>query len=144
MKKKAFYLISFAVFAFACIIAYQLYSSIKEQEYISSYNLKFSGIIKKKMNLSYGHDFGYALIEMVNPNLNDVDPRKQNENYFFVIRNGKCVLLIPGVSDIEIGDSIVVNENRYSSYRENIKIRDNHRLEILPKILYDNPDGLFK
>lgn len=127
---------------FICLIIYQLITAQLVEKDLKEIGLELTGIITDKKLLKYGHDFGYAGIDVHNSNYSDYDPRRKGESYFFIIHKNRCALLIPGISQVEIGDSIAVKVDKFSIFRNNKTIKENSNLTILPSLLLDDPDTL--
>ena len=106
--------------------------------------MKLSGTIITKKDFFYGHDFGFVLIDIKSSNYSNFDSRGKGDDYFFIIKQNKCVLVLSGLSEVLPGDSITVNKNKYSLYRNNKNVLKNSDLVMLSAIYYDNPDYLLR
>ena len=144
MKKK--YFLIFLILAISIFVGSIIYDFVQSNviaKKIALLDLKLSGTVIKKKDFLYGHDYGFVLIDVNTSNYDNFDPRNKNEDYFFIIKKNKCVLVLSGLSEMQAGDSIVVNKNKYSLYRKNKNIFKNSDLVMLSPIYYDNPDTLF-
>lgn len=144
MKKK--YFLIFLILAISIFVGSIIYDFVQSNviaKKIALLDLKLSGTVIKKKDFLYGHDYGFVLIDVNTSNYDNFDPRNKNEDYFFIIKKNKCVLVLSGLSEMLAGDSIVVNKNKYSLYRKNKNIFKNSDLVMLSPIYYDNPDTLF-
>lgn len=127
---------------FIGLVIYQLINAQLVEKDLKEVGLELTGIITDKKELRYGHDFGYVRIDVHNSNYSDYDPRRKDETYFFIIRRSRCALLIPGISQVEIGDSIAVKVDKFSIFRNNKTIKENSNLTIIPSLLLDDLDTL--
>jgi hypothetical protein len=115
MKKKNF--IIFMIILTTIFISSVIYDTIQAKttrEKIAFFDLQLSGSIIDKRDFFYGHDYGFVYIDLRKSNYEDFDPRNENDDYFFIIKNNKCLLVLSNLSEIRIGDSIVIKINTTS------------------------------
>lgn len=140
MKLKNFFT-CFGVLAliFVGSILYDLITSETDSKEIASYNLQLSGKIIGKKSFKSGHDFGFVLIDLKKANYEDFDPRSKKGNYFFIVKGKKCLLVLSGLSEIKINDSINVNKDKYDIIRDGKNVHKDLNLVILDRIFYSDP-----
>lgn len=141
MSKKQFtisFIILFLIFVFSILFDY--FESIENKKKIIAYDLKLSGIIIKKQIFTYGHDYGYVTIDIKSSNYKFFDSRGKDDDYFFIVKEKKCLLLLSGMSEILIGDSIVVNMDKYDVYRNKKEYLKDEGLVLLPVIYRNSPE----
>ena len=84
-KKIKIMLISLGL-VFIGMIIYQLINAQSVEKDLKEIGLELTGIITDKKELRYGHDFGWAGIDVYNSNYSQYDSRGNGENYFFVLK----------------------------------------------------------
>ncbi|KGO92105.1 hypothetical protein [Flavobacterium subsaxonicum] len=142
MNKKQSTLVLIAFGIFLIFIGFQFYTSKQESKIIASKNLQLSGKITTIQKLKYGHEFGYLFIDIKKSNYNFIDERDTDNDYSFIIKNGKCLLVISGLLTIKPGDDIKIDKDKYSIYRNGKVIIDQSNIAVLPRYLYDDPSSL--
>ena len=141
MNKKQFVIFSIiGIIIFIVSILFDYFKSNENQEKIKSYNLNLSGIIIKKQNFTYGHSYGYVTIDIKNSNYDYFDSRGKEDDYFFIIKEKKCLLLLSGMGEVLIGDSIVVKSDKYDVYRDRKEYLKNGNLVLLPSKYRNSSD----
>lgn len=123
-KAKTFLLILVFIVIAVLIILQEGNEMKNEEKKIASYNLKLSGTIIKKKEFNYGHGFCFILINTEKCNYNYFDPRRKEDEYFFIKTDNKCMLATDFYTDIQIGDRIEVDGNKYVITRNNVIIVD--------------------
>ena len=125
-------IIKFAILAIGMFIffIYQVKSGFeateKDSEYYQDTNLIFDGIIREVKPLtSYGHNFGVISIDLHNSNKEHYDPRRNLDRFLGIIINKKAELVFSAISEVKIGDSIVLNVQEYKIFRNGRLIREN-------------------
>lgn len=131
----------FLIIIFLSTIVFDFIKADKDRVVIENLNLELRGKIIKKKQFVYGHSYGFVLIDDIISNYKEFDPRIDNKEYLFIIKNKKCTLILSGLRQIEVGDSIVINKQKYNLYRNNKIILKNSELLLLPNIYCDNPDA---
>ena len=86
--------------------------------YMDTFKYKFSGIVEDKVLIS--GDDGILYLTNVQGMKENYDPRDSIKYYCCIIKNGKAELIVAGISNFEIGDSVFVNgkENDLYQYRK--------------------------
>lgn len=130
----------FLILIFISSIVYDLIKADKNRVVIEKFDLDLKGKIIKKKEFVYGHSYGFVLIDDIISNYGEFDPRNNNEEYLFIIKNKKCTLILSDLRQVEVGDSIVIKKQKYSLYRNNKNVLENSELLLLPNIYCDNPD----
>ena len=95
MKKK--YFLIFLILAISIFVGSIIYDFVQSNviaKKIALLDLKLSGTVIKKKDFLYGHDYGFVLIDVNTSNYDNFDPRNKNEDYFFIIKKNKCVLVL--------------------------------------------------
>ena len=141
--KKILLLLSLLFCVFLLLVLSDYFQSIKDNKKIDQLNLSLTGIVTKKESFTYGHGYGFVLIDIYKSNYSDFDPREKKQDYFFIIKQRKCVFVFGGISRVQIGDSIVVNKRDIFLYRNNKKVDEHFEVYLLPSIYCDNPDVFF-
>lgn len=131
-RLKVLYYLSIA-FLFSIIVIVGTCISNKDKEYSKKYfrklKLELQGVVTDK--LIFTNDGGLFFIDVKNTNLPHYDLRSTDSVYYCLIKNGKAELIEGGLSDIKIGDSVVVNSNDYSfSFYRNGGLRSSHPLSL--------------
>ncbi|MDV7140446.1 hypothetical protein R3X28_16255 [Maribacter sp. TH_r10] len=106
-------------------VIYMSRNNGKDADYYKEVNLKMNGIITdiKPLNV-YGHDYGVIDINISESNISDYDIRQEQDRYLGVIKASKASLVFGAVSQVKTGDSIVLNIQNYSIYRNKRIIRE--------------------
>jgi hypothetical protein len=79
------------------------------EDYFKKLNLNLTGIVTDVQTVTGGN--GMLYVDIRNSNIKDYDIRKDGGYYYCVIHNGKADI-ITHTSDINIGDSIIINCNK--------------------------------
>lgn len=143
MKLKNF-LICFGILVLVFIgsILYDLINAQRVAKEIASYNLELSGKIIEKEDFFSGHDYGFVLIDLKKANYEDFDPRGKKDEYFFIIKDKKCLLVLSGLSEIKINDSITVSKNKYDIIRDGKNVYKDLNLVMFSPMFYNDPNKL--
>ena len=119
-----------AIFMCVSFVAILIVMSIKfayerraSDEYFRKLNLYLTGIVTEVQTVQSAN--GMIYVDIRNSNVKDHDIRKDDGYYYCVIHNGKADI-ITGTSNINVGDSIVINsgEMRFHSFRHDSLIVD--------------------
>jgi len=103
--------------------AYLIFSSGKQrsviqqtrEEYFSQHTIEMNAIVTNK--IISDHDWGILCLSVSKSNLSLYDPFKSQEKYFFYyVKDGYGEIYTGGISQFNIGDSLVVRTNDDSMY----------------------------
>ena len=115
--------------AFLIVITAIVAITVSEQNastsYFEKFPIKISGkIISKKMLIN---ESGILKIENIKSNFYNYDIRNQHVAYFCVIKGSQAELILSGLRDIKVGDSVAVNSDKMIIlyYRNGKKIIEN-------------------
>ncbi len=97
----------------------------KDSQYYKSIGLRLNGKIESVKALRYGHNFGIISIGINYSNINEYDKRDELKRYLGVIKNGKANIVFNSISSVKIGDSIVINIEKYKILRDGKLIYEN-------------------
>ena len=97
----------------------------KDSQYYKSIGLKLNGKIESVKELRYGHNFGVISIGINYSNINEYDKRAELKRYLGVIKNGKADIVFNSINSVKIGDSIVINIEKYKIFRDGKLINEN-------------------
>lgn len=143
-KKQFAYIIAGLFVIFLLLVGNDYWQMQKNRKIIAAYNLQLSGIITATKEYTYGHGYGMVLIDINKSNYSDFDEKAKGKDYFFIIKNNRCVLVLPGTNRVQKGDSIVVHKETFDVYRGNEKTFNNNPLVILSGVYHNSPYDLFK
>ena len=111
---------------FIALVINGLRENSQDADYYTNADLKLSGIITKVKPLKfYGHNYGVIDIDVSFSNKKTYDIRKESKRYLGVVKDKKASLVFNSVSLVQKGDSIVLNVQDYSIYREGKLIEKN-------------------
>lgn len=144
IPKRFKYFIFLLIIIFIGLIIHGNYKSKSNKKKLDKIGLRLTGVITEVDELTYGHDWGFVGIDISSSNFTEYDPRKENQDYAFVIENKRCALLLPAISEIGVGDSIVVNSSKFSIFRAEKIIKSKSNLGLLSSHLLDNPNNLLQ
>lgn len=115
----------------------------KSKNELKEIKLNLSGQIKDIKKLKYGHGYGFCLIEIKNSNISNYDYRDKKGNFFLIIKNQKCLIISPNISEMNIGDKVIIEKENFTSYNDKKSISE-FNLTTLPSILLDAHDSLIE
>lgn len=103
-----------AVFIFVIIIAVLIFGVNRytasrekiEQEYLNSFNLRFSGVVTGKVEVE--SFTGILFVDVKSTSVVQYDVRDSSKVYYCVLKNGKAEI-VETMDKAEVGDSIVVD-----------------------------------
>lgn len=110
----------------------------KGVESAEKFDLELNGTIINKKEFSYGHDYGFILIDDIKSNNIKISKNYITQNNLFLIKNNKCVLVFPAISEIKLEDSIVIQKSRFWVFRKKALVRKGN-LIVLPKKYCEDP-----
>jgi hypothetical protein len=143
-KKQLILMIAGMFVFFLVLVGEDYWQTQQNSKKIAAYNLQLSGVISATKEYTAGHGFGMVLIDINKSNYGDFDEKAKGKEYFFIIKNNQCVLVFPGINQVQKGDSIVVHKETFDVYRDGEKTFDNNPLVLLASIYHNSPYDLFK
>jgi hypothetical protein len=81
-------------------------------DYFKNLNIILTGIVRDKQ--AVGNDRGIIYMDVRSTTIQDYDIRGNGKYYYCVIHRDKAELIEGGLSDLHIGDSLVINTNTRS------------------------------
>ena len=92
--------------------------------YFTALGLELTGIVTKKKVLS--NDSGVLCLKVSTSNIANYDIRKGIKPYYCVVKNGEAEIIEGGLSEVEVGDSVVISCRKDSVFyfRNRVKYRN--------------------
>ena len=117
MKEGRKIIVVFVLIIIIINLAEFLYSNYRKKEIVKT-ELQISGKIKALKGMTYGHDFGFCLMDIESCNYNEFNYKELDKDFFLLIKNKKCLIVMPHLSSLEIGDRITIDKGELKSYRD--------------------------
>ncbi|WP_300567642.1 hypothetical protein [Flavobacterium sp.] len=117
--RKIVWLPTLIIGLFIVSVLFDLKKANTETKIVESTDLNLSGIViaKKEFEVNGRGGYGYVLIDIKTSNYDNFDPRENGEDYAFLIKDNKCILMAN--DQFEKGDSIIINKDNYKFFRKN-------------------------